>query len=123
MPVELPPFPLTHPQVEFIQALIRVGQVAPAEAFLTSWWRDPEKNAAVGGATQSRHLFGLAVDVDLPTANLQSLRDIAELAFRAGLSALIYWGGGKSYVHLQDIPLKGGTRVAVRLPNEVKVLA
>jgi hypothetical protein len=123
MAVEFPPFPLTHAQIDFINRLIQIGQVAPADAFLTSWFRDPEKNKAVGGAQQSRHLFGLAVDVDLPTANLQLLRDIAELAFRAGLSALIYWGGGKSYVHLQDIPLKGGTRVAVRLPDEVKVLA
>lgn len=30
---------------------------------ITSWWRSPEKNAAVGGARNSLHMIGLAWDV------------------------------------------------------------
>lgn len=30
---------------------------------VTSWWRDPENNARVGGHPESQHLLGLAFDV------------------------------------------------------------
>lgn len=32
---------------------------------VTSWIRSPERNATVGGVADSRHLYGLAVDVVL----------------------------------------------------------
>ncbi|MDB9525986.1 D-Ala-D-Ala carboxypeptidase family metallohydrolase [Oscillatoria sp. CS-180] len=33
---------------------------------ITSWYRDPETNAAIGGASQSRHMAGDAVDFVVP---------------------------------------------------------
>lgn len=44
---------------------------------VTSWWRTPWKNAAVGGARNSLHMVGLAWDVVPVTAdNEQKLRDM-----------------------------------------------
>jgi uncharacterized protein YcbK (DUF882 family) len=124
VPVEAPPLPLSGQQIEFIRKLLAIAETGRFnDAFLTSWWRSPEKNEAVGGVSTSRHLSGLAVDIDLPTANLERFGDLAKHAFSMGLSALIYWGGGKSYVHLQDTPLKNGARLAVRFPDGVQVVA
>jgi hypothetical protein len=43
---------------------------------ITSWWRTPLRNAAVGGTANSKHLRGLAVDVvwDGPLPDLGELR-------------------------------------------------
>lgn len=34
---------------------------------LTSWYRDPMRNAAVGGVSTSRHLVGLGMDIVIDT--------------------------------------------------------
>lgn len=44
-------------------------------ARVTSWWRSPSKNKAVGGKPNSRHLWGWAFDIVPATAvNERALR-------------------------------------------------
>lgn len=45
--------------------LMRFASIA--EITLTSWYRDPIRNAQVGGAPGSRHLQGLAIDIVVST--------------------------------------------------------
>ena len=62
---------------------------------LTSWWRSPERNTAVGGAPQSQHLYGLAVDA-VPRDFDAFMAD----ARRIGLYAV----DEGNHVHLQIFP-------------------
>jgi len=67
--------------VRFLRAVI----AAPTDGTLTSWYRDPARNAACGGVGSSLHLRGLAIDV-VPAAG-QRLR--ARIAFQStGLRVL-----------------------------------
>ncbi len=52
--------------------------------FITSWYRPPAINAAVGGASQSYHLFGMATDIDVDGL---SGREVAN-------EVLLWWPGG-----------------------------
>ncbi|MGF1513034.1 MAG: YcbK family protein [Elainellaceae cyanobacterium] len=52
--------------------------------FITSWYRPPAINAAVGGASQSYHLFGMATDIDVDGL---SGREVAN-------QVLLWWPGG-----------------------------
>ena len=40
---------------------------AGAGFVVTSWYRDPARNASVGGAAKSQHLIGLAIDLAGPS--------------------------------------------------------
>lgn len=71
---------------------------------VTSGYRNPEKNAQVGGAANSAHLHGLAVDVAIPPDRMKEVAD----AWRAqgpGWYAQTYRG----HVHLnapRDVPAR-----------------
>ncbi|MHC4607351.1 MAG: D-Ala-D-Ala carboxypeptidase family metallohydrolase [Planctomycetota bacterium] len=79
---------------EFFLALFELR--VPRSTLVTSWYRDPEKNAAVGGHPRSLHLSGLALDLVLPT------RDVAgfvAMARAAGLIAV----AEPDHVHVQAL--------------------
>ncbi len=56
---------LVRPElIAFFRALFEIP--IDAGTVVTSWWRDPEVNLAVGGVRNSFHLWGLALDVVAP---------------------------------------------------------
>jgi len=73
----------------------RLGQVeVPNGSGLTSWYRDPVQNRAVGGEAESQHLFGLAIDVYSPDP--ERLEDNADAV---GLVAVVF----TEHVHIQAL--------------------
>jgi uncharacterized protein YcbK (DUF882 family) len=54
---------------------------------ITSSWRDPQRNRAAGGAPESQHLLGQAVDLRL-SADGQYHYDIVKLALELGFTGV-----------------------------------
>ena len=63
---------------------------------INSAYRCPKRNAQVGGATNSQHLFGRAVDISLSNQYLTG-DEIAELAEDLGFTGI---GLYKTFIHL-----------------------
>lgn len=83
-----------RPELEaFIGRVVRIR--FPADAALASWWRSLARNASVGGAPDSQHLIGTALD--LTTRSLPLLLDEAR---RVGLVAI----DEGTHAHLQLFP-------------------
>jgi hypothetical protein len=83
-----------RPAIEsFLRRINVIGPYFP-DGRLTSWYRDPHRNQAVGGHPMSQHLRGLAVDVVVPRARVAELRRVARLT---GLTAI----DEGDHVHLQ----------------------
>lgn len=101
------------PQIAFGHAVDAVISLHP-QAFPTSYYRTPEHNATVGGKEDSLHTEGLACDLDFLGADEERLTAVARDAVALGLSAIVYWTGSKSYVHLQARPLRAGSRLVVQ---------
>lgn len=72
----------------------------------TSYIRTPQRNAEVGGAPESQHLIGTALDVTGPTERF------ADFARQLGLVVV----DEGSHVHLQLFPA-GGARAAGLFPD------
>ena len=81
-----------------VEALDRTTQ-----GTVTSWWRSPERNAAVGGSSSSQHLLGVAIDV---TGDLQR---IAHAARAAGWVVVVE----SDHVHLQAFPAGALARAGI----------
>lgn len=68
---------------------------------ITSWYRDPDTNRRVGGASQSTHLAGLAVDFYHPTFKPSEVRSRLET----------WWGSAGGLAHNDA---KGFTHIDAR---------
>jgi uncharacterized protein YcbK (DUF882 family) len=78
--------------VERVNAGVRASGTPVA---VTSWYRTPSRNAAVGGAPRSQHLLGLAVDL-VPLRG--STAQLASALTRAGLVVALE----RDHVHAQS---------------------
>ena len=76
-------------------------QMADIPFIITSGLRSIEKNKEIGGASDSSHLKGLAVDI--ACKNSQEAYCIIKGAFMAGFERI---GLGKGHIHLDTDPIK-----------------
>lgn len=78
------------------RTLEEVRAIVDRPIVITSWYRDPATNARIGGASQSRHMVGDAVDFDIPGADLRRIHDKLDQ----------WWGGrgglarGNRFIHI-----------------------
>lgn len=70
----------------------------------TSGYRDPAKNAAVGGVLHSLHMMGRAADLVVSGISPEQEIMLAEYAREQGLVALWHGEGDKYHLHLQLDP-------------------
>ena len=94
-----------------VKAVGAVEKAYGAPLLVTSGWRPPSVNKAVGGAKSSKHLTAQACDVSDPKGDLARwcLSNLPELE-RIGvwLEDPSFTGG---WVHLQTVPPRSGRRV------------
>lgn len=97
MSVQAPPLWIERLIPGHIQQLIGQAQsMWMRERFVvTSWYRDPQRNAQVGGAEFSLHLIGLAFDA--APIDGGSVPDLEAAAYRSGFPQVV---GYRTHVHV-----------------------
>lgn len=81
--------------------LVQVDAHSGGQTTITSWWRSPNKNRAVGGHADSQHLVGLAFDV-VPGkgTSLLAISEAADIFRRLGFTV----DPAETHVHVQTFP-------------------
>jgi hypothetical protein len=87
---------------------------------VTSWWRDPTRNASAGGQTYSQHLLGCAMDAVSPVGNARLLAAATKAAALYGTQAIMSERGA---VHVQGLPYGMVRSILTREPNLVQTAA
>lgn len=79
--------------------LEKVRAILNKPIIVSSWYRSPELNAAVGGAAKSDHMSGCAVDFICPTYGTpaQIAKKLSDYAYMVGFKQLILEHG---WVHI-----------------------
>lgn len=82
-------------------ALREIDADSGGDTILTSWFRSPSQNRAVGGDPDSQHLVGLALDVVPGKANLQlAVNEAAGRFTEAGFRSV----PAATHLHIQTFP-------------------
>jgi zinc D-Ala-D-Ala carboxypeptidase len=83
--------------VRLARLLERVRARVGKPIWVTSWYRDPEYNRAVGGAPESLHTTGTAADVKVAGV---SPREVARLVYEDAEAALTGVGVYPTFTHV-----------------------
>ena len=81
-----------EPKEAFVRKLDAFRERVGEPVYVNSGIRCPEHNEAVGGATNSRHMYGDAADIRCPGKTPRELYDIADEIFCDGGVGLYDWG-------------------------------
>jgi len=107
------------------EMLERIRATLDAPVVVTSAYRSPEVNRAVGGATSSDHMAGQAADILAPRFGTPHLvaSTLAPLVSTLGIGQLILEGvRGKQWVHVSTrVPTKPINRVITITDSGVRV--
>lgn len=84
------------------QELDKVREAWGSPILVTSWYRPPAINRAVGGATRSQHLYGKAVDIKPAQGDIYKFQDwLDKTAWR---NKALGYGAKRGFVHLDLRP-------------------
>jgi len=95
-----------------------VSRSVPVE--ITSWWRDPTRNVATGGAEYSQHLVGTAVDARSPGLTRNQLLVLAQRAASRYSGVTVPTAGSDTSgtsVHVQGLPTGFVRTIVTREPT------
>lgn len=110
-----PPAELLPRLILVAEMLERIRSTLQAPIVVTSGYRGPEVNRAVGGVTSSDHTQGHAADIVAPAYGTpyQIAKALAPMVSVLGIGQLILEGvGGKQWVHVSTrVPEKPANRV------------
>ena len=85
--------------IRLLQLLDNLREYIDNPIIITSGYRTPKHNIAVGGSPTSRHLMGLACDIACPNAGYMG--KVIDFAIRWDSVCKVYGiGVGKGFIHL-----------------------
>lgn len=79
--------------------LIKVTERMGKTLTLNSAYRSPEYNARIGGASSSKHMSGLAVDVSMSGLSDDDIRQFIRIASQEGFLGIAYYPGN-NFTHI-----------------------
>ncbi len=82
---------------DLVRKMERLREYVSHPLIITSGYRSPDRNEEVGGATESLHLKGQAVDVSIKGFSPSMLYRLVKGAFLVGFGGIILY---PSHVHL-----------------------
>ena len=90
--------------MELVKQLQRIRSWAGASVIISSGYRTPSWNAKIGGASKSKHLYGMAADIYVK-GRAKSITEIARFAEAIGCTG-IERNEDASYVHIDTRPVR-----------------
>ena len=96
---------ITWSAVHQAKALDKIRGIIKRPFTITSWYRTPTVNRAVGGAENSLHLTGAATDVIISgwESTLENANKIRAMGWEGGIG---YYPGKGGWFHLSSAPIK-----------------